>query len=207
MFVPPQGFRHAATLLLTNSVRAVPGHASSDETCTALERLAHELVALAEDTRTTAEAADWLITEFATAVDRMPQAFDRDSAKSTGVSILARVGTRPREMDTRDLFLIYVPEDRLPVAAPLAIELAKRRVSVAFAEYEVASAAQLAAALMHGLACHRGGVVLHTKAFERARWPIPAVDKTRLRVLTEPDAASAAAELVEWVGQLRVSKI
>ena len=43
---------------------------------------------------------------------------------------------------TRDLFLIYVPEDRLPLAAPLAIELTKRRVSVAFAGYEVATAAE-----------------------------------------------------------------
>ncbi len=32
-------------------------------------------------------------------------------------------------IEPRDLFLIYVPEDRLPIAAPLAVELTKRRVS------------------------------------------------------------------------------
>ena len=44
----------------------------------ALERLAHELVALADDTRAPAEASDWLIAELNTTIDRLPQSFDRE---------------------------------------------------------------------------------------------------------------------------------
>lgn len=205
MFIPPQGFRHAATLLVTNSARVVPLDASSEDTHTALERLARELVALAEDMRAPADAADWLLAEFGTAVDRMPQTFDRDAARSAGASILVRVAWRTRDSKARDLFLIYVPEDRLPVAAPLAVELTKRRVSVAFAEYEVATASQLAAAVAHGLASHRGGVVLQTTAFERNCWLLSLFEGERLRILRAAEIAFAAASLVDWVRQLRVS--
>jgi len=207
MFIPSQGFRHAATLLLTNSARAIPVDAPPEATRAALERLAHELVALADDMRTSAEASDWLIAELTTTIEQLPQSFDRAAAKAAGAAVLARVAARTPENEHRDLFLIYVPEDRLPIAAPLAIELSKRRVSVAFADYEVATAEQFSAALAHGLAHHRGGVVLFTKAFARAEWPhLPPVSD-RLQILRQPYVPSLAAELSEWVQRLRVSEL
>ena len=142
MFIPSQGFRHAATLLLTNGARGIPAGAAPETIRAALERLAHDLVALADDTRAPAEASDWLIAELNTTIDRLPQSFDRADAKSAGAAVLARVASRTPGIEPRDLFLIYVPEDRLPVAAPLAVELTKRRVSVAFADFEVATAQQ-----------------------------------------------------------------
>jgi hypothetical protein len=204
--VVPQGFRHAATLLLTNGVRAIPADASFEVIHAALERLAHALVALAEDTRAPVEVSDWLVTEFANTIDRLPHAFDRSAAKSAGATILARVSSLPRPIDARDLFLIYVPEDRLPVAAPLAIELTKRRVSVAFAEYEVAAPPQFVTALAHGLANHRGGIVLWTSAFERAHLQISQPEHDRVRILRQYELFATIADLVEWVHALRVSK-
>ena len=59
-----------------------------------LERLAHELVALADDTRAPAAAAEWLIAEFNATIDRLHQSFDREGAKSAGAAILARVASR-----------------------------------------------------------------------------------------------------------------
>jgi hypothetical protein len=204
-FIPAQGFRHAATLLLTNSVRAIPANASPETTSTALNRLAHELVALADDTRAPAEASAWLIAEINTAIDRLPQSFDRDAAKADAAVVLAHVASRAPHIEARDLFLLYVPEDRLPVAAPLAVELTKRRVSVAFAEYEVATAEELTAAVAHGLTHHRGGVVLRTTAFDRAQWPaLPASE--RLLILRDPAAVSSFIDLVDWVSRLRLSK-
>jgi hypothetical protein len=204
MFIPSQGFRHAATLLIRNSARAIPVDASPEATGTALDRLAHELVALAGDTRVSAEAAEWLIAEFNSTVDRLSQSFDRDSAKSSGEVILARAGSHTPAVEPHDLFVIYVPDDRLPVAAPLAVELAKRRVTVALAEYEVASEDQLAAALQHGLAHHRGGVVLVTDAFLRAKWDAPS-ETARLR-LVRTTGLAAVEGLATWGKSLRVSK-
>jgi hypothetical protein len=206
MFIPPQGFRHAVSLLLTNSARAIPADASPETTRVAIERLAHELVALAGDTRASADACAWLIAELGTTIDRLPQSFDRVAAKTAGTAALAQVASRTPEIDSRDLFLIYVPEDRLPVAAPLAVELTKRRVSVAFAGYEVATAQQLSAALANGLAHHRGGVVLFTQAFERAEWPPLPSAHNRLQIVRRPDP-SLVADLAEWVKRLRVSKL
>jgi len=172
----------------------------------ALERLAHELVALAEDTRAPAEASEWLVTEYNTTIDRLPQSFDRGATKSAGAAILARVASRTPDIEGRDLFLIYVPEDRLPVAGALAVELTKRRVSVAIADYEVATGAQLAAAVAHGLAHHRGGVVLWTTAFERAQLQAPLPKTDRVRILRRPELADTIADLTEWTKVLRVSK-
>src|SRR5688572_9915921 len=143
MSVPSQGFRHAATLLLTNRVRAIPADAPLEAIGVALERLAHELVALTDDMRAHRSASAWLIHEFNCTIDRLPHRFDRDRIKSRASAILASAPSRTPDIETRDLFLVYVPEDRLAVAAPLAIELTKRRVSVAFADYEVATARQL----------------------------------------------------------------
>ncbi len=167
MFIPSQGFRHAATLLLTNSARGIPAGASPETIRAALERLAHDLVALADDTRAPAEASDWLIAELHTTIDRLPQSFDRADAKSAGAAVLARVASRTPGIEPRDLFLIYVPEDRLPVAAPLAVELTKRRVSVAFADFEVATAQQFTKPSLTASPTIGVGVVLCTRAFER----------------------------------------
>ena len=203
MFIPSQGFRHAATLLLTNSARGIPAGASPESIRAALERLAHDLVALADDTRAPAEASDWLIAELHTTIDRLPQSFDREDAKSAGASVLARVASRTPAIEPRDLFLVYVAQDRLPVAAPLAVELTKRRVSVAFADFEVETAQQFTAIVAHGLAHHRGGVVLCTRAFERMQ-SLPATsDNDRIRILRHPDSPSALSELVAWANQLR----
>jgi hypothetical protein len=204
-FIPPQGFRHAVTLLLTNSARAIPADASPETTRAAIERLARELVALAGDMRASDDASDWLIAELNTTINRLPQSFDRAAARTAGAAVLAQVTLRTPEIERRDLFLIYVPDDRLPVAAPLAVELTKRRVSVAFAGHEVATAEQLSAAIADGLTHHRGGVVLLTKAFERAQWqPLPS-GSDRLQILRQPDMLSQVADLAEWVKQLRVS--
>ena len=93
------------------------------------------------DMRAQADVAGWLIAEFNTMVDRLPQSFDRAAAKAAArCDPCARGRSRAADERARDLFLIYVPEDRLPVAAPLAVELTKRRMSVAFAGYEVATA-------------------------------------------------------------------
>jgi hypothetical protein len=203
MFIPSQGLRHAATLLLTNSARGIPAGASPESIRAALERLAHNLVSLADDTRAPAEASDWLIAEFHTTIDRLPQSFDRQDAKLEGASVLARVASRTPGIEPRDLFLVYVPEDRLPVAAPLAVELTKRRVSVAFADFEVATAQQFTAIVAHGLTHHRCGVVLCTRAFERMQL-LPATSANdRIRILRHADAPTAVSELVAWVSQLK----
>jgi hypothetical protein len=203
MFIPSQGFRHAATLLLTNSARGIPAGASQESVRAALERLAHDLVALADDTRAPAEASDWLIAELNTTIDRIPQSFDREDAKSAGTSVLARVASRTPIIEPRDLFLVYVPEDRLPVAAPLAVELTKRRVSVAFADFEVATAQEFTETVALGLAHHRGGVVLCTRAFERMQSQPAASANDRVRILRHPESPSAVSDLVAWVSQLK----
>ena len=206
-FIPSQGFRHAATLLLTNSARAIPANASSGVVAAALEQLARDLVALADDTRAPADASGWLIDEFTRVVDRLPQTFDRDDAKRACAAVLERVAQRTPDAEPRDLFLIYVPEDRLPIAAPLAVELTKRRVSVAFAEFEVASAQELATAIQRGLTHHRGGVILVTPAFERAAWTQLPTATDRLRRLRQADFATAIAEITAWSETLRLSKL
>ncbi len=99
-------------------------------------------------------------------------------------------------VESRDLFLVYVPEDRLPVAGPLGVELIKRRVSVAL-DYEVVTGPQLSAALEHGLEHHRAGVVLRTRAFERVEWGFEVQESDRLRVISARDAEVTAAELAE----------
>jgi hypothetical protein len=200
--IPAQGFRHAATLLLTNSARSIAPDASADVVGRALERLAHELVALADDMRAPATASDWLINEFNTTVDRLPHAFDRDRVKSGAAAILARVASRTPDVEPRDLFLVYAPEDRLPIAAPLAIELTKRRVSVAFADYEVATAQQLADAIARGLDRHRGGAVLWTKVFERVNGQPRPPENDRVRIVPQPENASTATDLAEWAKDL-----
>jgi hypothetical protein len=197
--IPPQGFRHAATLLLTNRARTIPIDASAEALRTALEHLASELVALANDMRVRADVAGWLIAEFDAMVDRLPQSFDRASAKATAAAILACVADPEADEHARDCFLIYVPEDRLPIAAPLAIELTKRRMSVALAGYEVATASEFAQAVERGLRFHRRGAVLWTTAFDRRGWELPAATG-RFRILRDGDLHAAVTDLAAWIG-------
>ncbi len=201
MFVPSQGFRHAVVLLLTNHACAIPPDAASETIRSALERLAHELVALANDMRAPADSAGWLIAELNATIDRLPQSFDRQGAKSAGAAVLAHASRTPG-IEPRDLFFVYVPEDRLPVAAPLAVELTKRRVSVAFAHYEVATSEQLAGAIANGLAHHRGGVVLSTRNFEQALWE-PPTTSDRILVLRHHESPTTVSDLVAWANKLR----
>ena len=203
MFVPPQGFRHAATLLLANSARAIPVDASAEVIRGALERLANDLVALADDTRAPAEVSAWLIAELNRTIDRLPQSFDREPAKSSTAAILARAGSRQPDIAPRDLFLIYAPEDRLPVAAPLAIELTKRRVSVAFADYEVATAQQFTEAVAHGLAHHRAGSCCGLGPSNAPNRSSPTSDNDRIRILRQTESHAAVSDLVAWTNQLK----
>src|SRR5687768_3051591 len=103
MFLPPQGFRHAATLLLINSVRAIPADAAPEAIAVALERLAHELVALTDDMRAHWSVREWLINEFNITIDRLPHVFDRDRTKSTASAILTSAPARTPDIETRDL--------------------------------------------------------------------------------------------------------
>lgn len=199
MWIPPQGFRHAATLLLTSRLRALQETASSEELSQALIQLAEELVALADDTKLQPEGVDWLIQEYETAVDR---AGGLEGAKTTGREILSAAGSRSLQIESRDLFLVYVPEDRLPIAAPLAIELTKRRVTVAFSDFEVASGDELLAAVKRGLLHHRSGVLLMTPDFERKRWDLDVSTAPRFRILKEFRGSSTADELATWVRNL-----
>ena len=194
--LPPQGFRHAATLLITKSARAIAIDASAEMMRVALERLASDLAGLARDMRTPSGAAEWLTAEFNATIDRLPQEFDRTSAKGAGAAFFGQLAPAP-ETEGRDLFLIYVPEDRLPVAAPLALELTKRRVSVAFADYEVATASEFRMALERGTAVHRHGAVLRTPAFDRSGWELPS-ETDRLRIIREANRSHAGA-LASWV--------
>jgi hypothetical protein len=207
MSFPPQGFRHAATLLLANSVRAIPVNATPAAIDAAFEHLAHELVALADDMRTSGSVLEWLISEFDTTVDRVPHVFDRGRIKSAAAAILSQVPSRTRDVERRDLFLVYVPEDRLPIAAPLAIELTKRRVSVAFADYEVATAQQLTDAIARGLDRHRGGAVLWTKAFARTHGQPSRPRNDRVRILADSARTSTVVDLIEWIEDLRIRDV
>ena len=204
MPVPPQGFRHAAALLITQGARAISADASPADAHRAIERLARSLVALADDMRVNADAIDWLAAELDSAVDRLPHSFDRHAVKSACAAILDDVKAHARPIDRSDLFVVYAPEDRLPVAAPLAVELAKRRVSVAVAGYEVASRDEFAAALAHGLAHHRGGIVLWTRNLERSA-DQALLESDRVRVIRQFDRVSTVAALVDWTKTLRVS--
>jgi hypothetical protein len=207
MYIPSQGFRHAATLLLTNRARTIPAGASPDVLKMAFDQLARDLVALADDMRVPADASAWVIAEFHATIDRVPLSFDREEAKSAGADVLARLSCRTPVIEPRDLFLVYVPEDRLRVAAPLAVELSKRRVSVAFADFEVATAEQFTEAVAHGLVRHRGGVVLCTDAFERMQSPPAVLSHDRIRILRRLDSRSIVSDLVAWAHQLKAGSV
>jgi hypothetical protein len=185
LVVPPPGFRHAVNLLLKNSVRML--HVDA-------EQLARDLVALGTDMKAPPEFAAWVAAEYERVLRR--------PAPETLAQLGQQLRTTP---DRRDLFLVYVPEDRLPVAAPLAVELTKRRISVAFSEYEIESESQLASAVIRGLHANRAGTVLVTEAFRRRQWREPSAD-VRLKILGEmiPPAAQAEA-LIAWLSTIHTT--
>lgn len=184
LVLPPQGFRHAVELLLKQGARDL--HHDP-------EQLARELVALGEDMNAPAEFGAWVMAEY----ERLLQ--------TAAPATLTRFGRKSAGEPAHDLFLIYVPEDRLPLAAPLAVELAKRRISVAFAGYEVDSGPQLTAAIARGLRLHRAGAVLKTPAFLRRNLPEPEAD-TRLQMLKPSTRATAEAErLIEWLSRIHTT--
>jgi hypothetical protein len=203
MHIPPQGFRHAARLLLSGRVRQVPPNAPELAVVGALEQLARDLVALSDDMHAHPDALEWLRLEFTRTVDGLPHRFDRARVKAAAAAILAGAAARRTPVERRDLFLVYVPEDRLPVAAPLAIELTKRRVSVAFSEYEVESADELEATVLRGLEHHLAGAVLWTSAFARTGWSPTLPDDERLRIIRPSDTLSTMNELAAFVRRAR----
>ena len=156
-----------------------------------LERLGQDLVALGRDMKAPPEFAAWVIAEY-------ERVFQRPAPP-----VLAQIGRHDvRGPQRRDLFVIYVPEDRLPIAAPLAVELAKRGISLAFSEYEVESDAQLAATLTLGLSVNLAGVVLVTQDFLRRGLPRPAPDP-RLNILDRINPPAVQAEaLVSWLSKI-----
>jgi len=180
--LPPQGFRHAVDLLLKNRAR----QADVDP-----EQLARDLIALAEDMKAPPEFGPWVIEEYERLLQRRAPAV---------LDVLGR--TVVRSPERRDVFLVYVPEDRLPIAAPLGVELAKRGISVAFSEYEVESEPQLAAALARGLLAHRAGAVLATSGFLR-RGLIRPEPADRLAILGHTTSPTAEAEgLTRWLSKI-----
>ena len=210
--MPSQGFRHAATLLLSNSLRMLPHDASPALVAEVLTRIARDLVALADDTRASVEVRDWTINEYTGALDRVRQTFSHrvdadfarllEATRGRAVEILADIGKRSSaDIEPRDLFVMYVPEDRLPVAAPLAIELTKRRFTVAFSEYEIATMEQMAERLDSGVSRHRAGILLVTPEFLRKGWRIPP-ETDRFQIVKPVSAVAAANELAVWLRSL-----
>ena len=197
MTAPRPGLRHAAALLLTNRIRTVPPDASPRAVFDALELLAHDLVALARDMRAGGESATWLFDEYQRTVDRLPLGFDRDGLFASAAAIIGQVAQFRDAAARRDLFLIHVPEDRVSVAAPLAIELTKRRLTVALVEYEVTTAEELERAIERGLTDHGAGIVLRTVEYERRQLPDLA-PQPRVRILQSAKAPASIDELADW---------
>lgn len=210
--MPSQGFRHAATLLLSNRLRMLPHDGSPALVAEVLTQIARDLVALTADTRASADVRDWVIHEYTGALERVLQAFSHrgdadfplliEAARGRAMDILAGIGTHaPADMEPRDLFVMYVPEDRLPVAAPLAIELTKRRFTVAFSEYEIATIEQMTERLDSGVSRHRAGILLVTSEFLRKGWRIPP-ETNRFLVVKPVSAVAAANELSAWLREV-----
>jgi hypothetical protein len=149
------------------------------------------------------ESSEWLRAEFEGSLDRLP-GVDRDAITRHAADIFNGMPASRPAPPPCDLFLVYVPHDRLPVAAPLAIDLVKRRVSVAFSEYEVSTPAECDAAIRHGLSRHRGGAILWTSAFERANGHLQLPETERIQVVRDFGAREIAAELAVWARRLKV---
>ena len=203
MQIPKQGLRHAATLLIRQRCQAIAAGTPAEDVADALAQLARDLVALAGDMHAPPESADWLFAEYAGTIDLLPHAIDRDAIKQRGREILDGISGNPH-MEPRDLFLVFMSEDRLSIAAPLAIDLVKRGVSVAFSQYEVTTAEEFDAAVRSGLTHHRAGAVLWTSAFDRAKWDVHLPDTERLRVIRECHNPALGVELAAWGRHMNV---
>ena len=204
MQIPKQGLRHAATLLVRQRCQAIAADASAEDVGDALAQLARDLAALAGDMQAGPESAEWLLAEYAGTIDRLPHSFDRETTKIRAREIFERITARIPNVDPRDLFLVFVPEDRLSIAAPLAIDLVKRRLSVAFSEYEVSTAQEFESAVRDGLRHHRAGAVLWTSALERARWHVHLPETDRLRIIRGCHNPGIGADLAAWAHRLKV---
>jgi hypothetical protein len=202
--IPKQGLRHAATLLIRQRCQAIAADASSEDVGDALAQLARDLVGLAGDMHAQPESHEWLFAEYAGTIDRLPHAFDRDATGKRVREILEGIAARKPNTEPRDLFLVFVPEDRLSIAAPLAIDLVKRRLSVAFSEYEVSTAREFESAIENGLTHHRAGAVLWTRALERANWHVHLPETDRLRVIRDCHHPDIGRELAAWAQRLKV---
>ena len=179
MKIPPQGFRHAVDLLLARHAREQSIHP---------DVIARDMMALGVDMHASPEYRDWVAAE----IER------RLGVRPAGA--LEGFGDAAADSHRRDVFLVYVPEDRLPLAAPLAVELTKRRISVAFSGFEAASQQELNAAIDRGLTLHREGAVFVTPEFTRRQFQPPA-SSSRLRVL---DGSSSAVRIAEsWAAHLQ----
>jgi hypothetical protein len=186
VYIPSQGFRHAVDLLLKNGIRASKTP----------RQLAEDVAGLADDMKAPQQAAEWVAAEF-----------ERLLGHEFPIrEILARIGRNRAMGHPRDLFLIYVPEDRLSIAGPLAVELAKRRVSVAFSEYEVASREELDDAVERGLAHNQAGVLLVTPEFERKPWRHEPGNPRLLLLRNTARPAVVAEQLVTWFSSKQFSR-
>ena len=188
--------------MIRQRCQTIAADASADDVADALAQLARDIVALARDMHAEPESAEWLFAEYAGTIDHLPHAIDFDAIKERGHEILNGIAHGKSHEESRDLFLVFMPEDRLSLAAPLAIDLVKRRVSVAFSEYEVSTAEEFDAAVQNGLSRHRAGAVLWTRAFERASWHVHLLETDRFRVIRECHIPETGAQLAAWVRQI-----
>jgi hypothetical protein len=197
---PRSGLRHAARLLLTSRARALSSDTARRDIAPALEQLAHDLVALARDMRAGGDAGPWLLEEYRRTIEQLPFGLDGDEHMARAEAIIGGVASLRFAVDRRDLFIIHVPEDRVALAAPLAIELIKRRLTVALVEYEVAVADELPAAVQRGLTEHRAGIILRTRDYQRRRFP--AIEPhPRIRLIEAEREPPVAEDVIAWARQ------
>ncbi len=209
------GYRHAVTLLLAHGLRGLPPDGSPALLGEVITRLARDLVALADDMRALPEEAGWTAQEFRSAVDRAAHLFSHradgdlahsiDNARTRGVEILSAVGAHRAPDTGRDLFLMYVPEDRIPIAAPLAVELTKRRFTVAFSDYEVDTLDQFHERSGRGLERHTAGLFLETRNIGRRGWKMPP-STDRFRIVRPGSPESSVDRICVWINDLKRSK-
>ncbi|MBW8884855.1 MAG: hypothetical protein JF612_08795 [Planctomycetia bacterium] len=206
MTTPPQGFRHAVDLLLTNAVRKLPSNLPPERTITELIAIAEHLVALAADMHAEAAYADWVIAEYERVLTPRVDPASLAAAKDRSRTILRTIGTSKPQGDRRDLFILYAPEDRLPIAAPLAVELSKRRVRVAFSEFEAADETDISQLIDSGTRAHDAGVLLVTSNFVRRFGVNQMRVNSNILVVTnaeEQQVLSLAEKVKRWLTTLK----
>lgn len=199
---PRSGLRHAARLLLTSRAKALASTTPGQDILPALAQLAHDLVALARDMRAGSESASWLLDEYGNTVGRLPNVLDQEEPLAVARAIISQVESFTYHADRRDVFLIHVPEDRIGAAARLAIEMTKRRLTVAMAEYEVISANDLEEAIDRGLRDHTAGLVVDSVDFQRRQLPVPG-PHPRLRATRGDETEDSLDGLRRWIHSCR----